>query len=222
MIAARGAGASRLRIAVPKGALFDDSVRLLTAAGAEADVLNDAGRRLVVRGDSVDFVIGRPTDIPVYVAHGAVDCGIAGKDSLVEAALDVVEMVDLRFGHCRFVVAEPEDGQGLTREHYRHLGVVRVATKYPNVTERHFTNKGVQIEIVKLHGNIELAPLLGLAEQIVDITATGATLAQNGLRVVEDVLESTARFVANPAALRLQGARIGALADRLASLVPLQ
>ncbi len=222
MIAARDDKGERLRIAVPKGALFDESLALLSAAGVDARALDDSGRLLIVPGDDVDFVIGRPTDIPAYVAYGAVDCGIAGKDSLVEAGLDVVELIDLKFGGCRFVVAEPVDGQGLTRDHYRHLGVVRVATKYPNVTERHFAAKGVQVEIVKLHGNIELAPLLGLAEQIVDITATGATLVQNGLRVVEDVLESTARFIANPVSLRLRGERIAALADRLASAVWVQ
>ncbi len=117
------------------------------------------------------------------------------------------------------MVAESEDAGDVARDRYRHLGVVRVATKYPGVTERHFASKGVQVEIVKLHGNIELAPLLGLAEQIVDITATGATLASNGLRVVEDVMASTARFIANPVSLRLRGDRIGLLADRLESVV---
>ncbi len=219
MIVASDATTSRLRIAVPKGVLFDGSVGLLSEAGIDASLLADAGRRLIVRGDGIDYVIGRPTDIPAYVAYGAVDCGIAGKDSLVEAALDVVELVDLRFGGCKFVVAEPGDAAGLARDRYRHLGVVRVATKYPGVTERHFASKGVQVEIVKLHGNIELAPLLGLAEQIVDITATGQTLASNGLRVVEEVLASTARFVANPVALRLKSEQISTLADRLESVV---
>ena len=217
MIAPRDARSPRLRIAVPKGALFKESVRLLAEAGIETGALADAGRLLVVPGTEADFVIGRPTDIPAYVAYGAVDCGIVGKDSLVEAGLDVVELADLGYGACRFVVAEPEDAGALARDRYRHLGVVRVATKYPGVTERHFASRGVQVELVKLHGNIELAPLLGLAEQIVDITATGATLAQNGLRVVEDVLASTARFVANPVALRLSGDRITELADRLVS-----
>lgn len=219
MIAPGQAPLPRLRIAVPKGALLEGSIELLSAAGVDATALENSGRLLVVPGDGVDFVIGRPTDIPVYVAYGVVDCGISGKDSLVEAGLDVVELVDLNFGGCRFVVAEPQSADGLARDRYRHLGVVRVATKYPGVTERHFASKGVQVEIVKLHGNIELAPLLGLAEQIVDITATGTTLAENGLRVVEDVLDSTARFVANPVSLRRCGERISALADRLERVV---
>ena len=208
----------RLRFAVPKGALFDDSVRWLRAAGVDVGQLPEAGRQLIVSAGDMEFVIAKPTDIPAYVAYGGVDVGIAGKDMLVEADLAVVEMVDLGFGGCRFVVAEPEDAGAEVAEHYRHLGVIRVATKYPRITEQHFAAKGVQVEIVKLHGNIEIAPLIGLADQIVDITATGTTLRENRLRIVEDVLPSTARFVANPASLRTDSARITELAERLAAV----
>jgi len=208
----------RLRFAVPKGALFADSLRVLRAAGVDVGNLAEAGRQLIVTAGDVEFVIAKPTDIPVYVAYGGVDVGIAGKDMLVEADLDVVEMVDLGFGECRFVVAEPEDAAAEVAEHYRHLGVIRVATKYPRITELHFAAKGVQAEVVKLHGNIEIAPLIGLADQIVDITATGTTLRENRLRIVEDVLPSTARFVANPASLRIDPERITNLAERLAAV----
>jgi len=211
----------RLRMAVPKGALFADSVRVLKAAGVDVGDLADPGRQLVVTTPDMDFIIARPTDIPVYVAYGAVDVAIAGKDVLLEADLDVVELLDLEFGGCRFVVAEPEDAIRSVEELYRHLGVIRIATKYPRIAEKHFAESGVQVEIVKLHGNIELAPLIGLADQIVDITATGTTLAQNRLRIVDEVLASTARFVANPASMRTESDRVTQLADRIAAVVPL-
>ncbi len=211
----------KLRFAVPKGALFSDSLTVLRAAGVDVGQLAEAGRQLIVTAGDIEFVIAKPTDIPAYVAYGGVDVGIAGKDMLVEADLQVVEMVDLGFGGCRFVVAEPEDAAAEVAEHYRHLGVIRVATKYPRITELHFAAKGVQVEIVKLHGNIEIAPLIGLADQIVDITATGTTLRENRLRIVEDVLPSTARFVANPASLRTDPERITHLAEQL-SAVPVE
>lgn len=206
-----------LRIAVPKGALFADSVRVLGAAGLDTAGLAEPGRQLIVRTSDAEFIIGRPTDIPVYVAYGSADCAIAGKDVLEEAGLDTVELVDLGFGGCRFVVAEPQDAEQSVAERLEHLGVVRVATKYPRVTQAYFDRAGVQCEIVKLHGNIELAPLIGLADQIVDITATGTTLAENRLRVVGEVLASTARFVGNPAAVRTDP-RVLALADAMSHL----
>jgi len=208
---------SALRVVVPKGALFDDSVRMLCEAGLDTSALESPGRNLLVGGAGVEFVIAKPTDVPVYVAYGAADCGIGGKDVLLEAGLDLVELVDLGFGGCRFVVAEPEGAPDLA-ERYGHLGVLRVATKYPRITEQHFAERGVQVEIVKLNGNIELAPLIGIADVIVDITATGTTLRQNHLRIVEDVLPSTARFVANAAALRTDE-RVVELADTLASMM---
>lgn len=206
-----------LRIAVPKGALFDESVRALAEAGLDVGDLAEPGRQLTIRTADAEYVIGKPTDIPVYVAHGGVDCAIAGKDVLLESALDVVELADLRFGACRFVVAEPEGADVEVSEHYLHLGVIRVATKYPRIAEEYFTEQGVQVELVKLNGNIEIAPFIGLADRIVDITATGTTLRENRLRVVADVLESTARFIANPVSLRLDSERITRLAERLAA-----
>jgi ATP phosphoribosyltransferase len=218
MMASRSAGPDQpLRIAVPKGALFADSVRLLGTAGLDTTALADPGRQLIVRAPGVEFIIGKPTDIPVYVAYGAADCGIGGKDVLVEQGLEVVELVDLGFGGCRFVVAEPENSRAEIGERVKHLGVIRVATKYPNITQAHFDARGVQVEIVKLNGNIELAPLIGIADVVVDITATGTTLRENKLRIVEDVLPSTARFVGNPAAVRTDP-RVLELADRLAAL----
>ncbi len=210
--------AGLLRMAVPKGVLFDDCVAALTAAGVDIGGLANPGRQLVIASSETEFVIAKPTDIPAYVAYGGVDVAVAGKDVLAEADLESVEMVDLGFGACRLVVAELEDAKAEVAENYRHLGVIRVATKYPRVAERHYAAKGIQVEIVKLHGNIEIAPLLGLADQIVDITATGTTLEQNRLRIVEEVLASTARFVANPSSLRTAADRISQLADSLATV----
>jgi len=208
--------AERLRMAIPKGSLFEGSLRVLRAAGVDIGALADPGRLLIVDTDEIRFIIGKPTDIPAYVAYGAADVAIAGADVLAEAALDVAELADLRFGACRFVVAEREGSSAEIADSYRRLGVVRVATKYPRITEAYFADRGVQVEIVKLHGNIELAPLIGLADQVVDITATGTTLRDNHLRIVDEVMASSARFVANPVAVRIDSQRVMDLAGRLA------
>lgn len=205
-----------LRVAVPKGSLNPDAIACLASAGLDVTGLDNPGRQLFISVPGVDFIIVRPSDAPAFVASGAADCGICGKDSLLEADLGVVELVDLKFGECRFVVAEPEGARGAIEEHYRKLGSIRIATKYPNITRAHYAQTGVQVEIVKLHGNIELAPLTGMAERIVDITATGTTLRENDLCVVEEVLSSTARFFANACALRTDD-RIIALSRALSA-----
>lgn len=207
-------GPAPLRIAVPKGSLNADAIAALRSAGLEVAGLADPGRALVIRNPGVEYIIVRPTDAPSFVALGAADCGICGKDSLLEADPDVVELADLGFGACRFVVAEPAAAGEATYDHYRRLGSIRVATKYPRITRAHYAKTGVQVEIVQLHGNIELAPLTGMAERIVDITATGTTLRENDLVVVEDVLSSTARFFSNTCAFRTDP-RIVQLAQRL-------
>lgn len=207
-----------LRIAVPKGSLNADAIACLSAAGLDTTGLENPGRQLIISNPGVDFVIVRPTDAPVFVALGAADCGICGKDSLLEASLDVVELVDLGFGGCRFVVAESEGSAEAIEERHRKLGSIRVATKYPNITRAHYAKKGTQVDIVKLHGNIELAPLTGMAERIVDITATGTTLRENNLAIVEEVLSSTARFFANTCAFRTDE-RVVELSDILAERV---
>jgi ATP phosphoribosyltransferase regulatory subunit len=149
------------------------------------------------------------------VAYGAADVAVSGADVLAEAGLDVVELADLGFGRCRFIVAEREGASEEVERSYRRLGVIRVATKYPRVAEAYFASHGVQVELVKLHGNIELAPLVGLADQVVDITATGTTLRENGLRIVDEVMESSARFIANPVSMRIDADRVTGLAERL-------
>lgn len=207
-----------LRIAVPKGSLNKDAVACLEAAGLDVSGLIDSGRTLMMTCGDVEYIIVRPTDAPVFVAAGAADCGICGEDSLVEANHDVVELVDLKFGGCRFVVAEQAGSTERVERRYSELGSIRIATKYPNITRVHFGKVGMQVEIVQLHGNIELGPITGMAERIVDITATGTTLRENNLVVVEDVLASTARFFANPCAFRTNP-RVGQLADALSANV---
>ena len=191
-----------LRIAVPKGSLNADTIRVLNQAGLDTSGLQDSGRQLIIRNPGVEYVIVRPTDAPIFVHLGAADCGICGKDSLVEADCDVVELADLEFGACRFVVAEPDGAADAVAKHYAALGSIRVATKYPGITAEYYSKAGMQVEIVKLHGNIELAPLTGMAERIVDITATGTTLKENNLIIVDEVFSSTARFFANVCAFR--------------------
>lgn len=203
-----------LRIAVPKGSLKEGSVEVLKNAGLDVGGLLDSGRTLMLRNDEVEYLIVRPTDAPIFVSLGAADCGICGEDSLLEASPDVVELVDLKFGGCRFVVAESKGTTEAVEERYRKLGSIRVATKYPNITRSYYAKIGMPVEIVKLHGNIELAPITGMAERIVDITATGTTLRENNLVVVDDVLASTARFFANPSSFRTNP-RVGQLADTL-------
>ena len=203
-----------LSIAVPKGSLNKDAIAILQRAGLDTTGLENPGRQLIISNPGVDFIIVRPTDAPVFVTLGAAECGICGKDSLLEAQGHVLELVDLEFGGCRFVVAEPAGATPAVEERYRKLGSIRVATKYPRITRSYYDRVGVQAEIVKLHGNIELAPLTGMADRIIDITATGTTLRENNLAVVDEVLDSTARFFANPCAFRMDE-RVIALAAAL-------
>lgn len=207
-----------LRIAVPKGGLFKDAVCLLSEAGLPTEELANPGRRLIVPAGDVEYVIVRAQDAPVFVAHGGADCGICGSDSIIEAGVDIVQLVDLRFGGCRFVVAEPASRAGAAESAYSWRGTVRVATKYPRITRAYYERIGQQVDIVQLHGNIELGPIVGMTDRIVDITATGTTLAENDLVIVDEVLECTARFFTGPAAYR-SDPRIRNLSERLAALV---
>ena len=206
-----------LRVAVPKGSLFADTVAALAAAGLPTSELSDPGRKLVIREGDVEYVIVRAQDAPAFVGHGGADCGICGTDSLVEANLDLLQLVDLGYGACRFVVAEPASRAGQAERNYAWRGSVRVATKYPRVTQLYYDSIGQRVDIVALHGNIELGPIVGMADRIVDITATGTTLAENDLVIVDEVMSCSARFFAGPAAYRCDS-RIRDLAARLAKV----
>jgi ATP phosphoribosyltransferase regulatory subunit len=208
----------RLRIAVPKGSLFKDTVRVLSEAGLPTEGLRDLGRKLIVAEGDYEYVIVRAQDAPAFVAFGGADCGICGSDSIIEADVDLLQLMDLHYGWCRFVVAEPASAAGKAELAYAWRGTMRVATKYPRITQEYYDRIGQQVDIVQLHGNIELGPIVGMTDRIVDITATGTTLAENDLVIVDDVMECTARFFAGPAAYRTDE-RIRSLAERLAAAV---
>ena len=212
------APARPLRVAVPKGSLNSDSIAALQRAGLDTTGLEHPGRLLRISNPGVEYIIVRPSDAPVMVSLGAADCGICGKDSLIEADVDVVELVDLTFGACRFVVAEPALAAGVAEERYQRLGSFRVATKYPRIARDFYAKRGMQVEIVKLQGNIELAPLTGIAERIIDITATGTTLRENNLVIVGEVCASTARFFANVCSFRTDS-RVAQLAQNMSETI---
>lgn len=215
-----------LRIAVPKGSLKGGTVETLAAAGFDVSELVDPGRRLIVRGrdlrapdaadfvGDVEFVIVRATDAPAFVAAGGADCGFCGRDSLIEANLNLLELIDMGYGVCRFIEAEPAGREGLAERAYARRGALRVATKYPRIARAWYERRGITADIVTLHGNIELGPIVGMTDRIVDITATGTTLRENDLVITGEIMECTARFFANPGRARLD-ARLHALTARL-------
>ena len=207
-----------LRIAVPKGSLFKDSLRVLEAAGLPVDELRDPGRKLIVRADDVEYIIVRAQDAPAFVGAGGADCGICGWDSLIEADLNLLQLVDLGYGLCTFIEAEPAWRAGQAERNYARRGSLRVATKYPRIASAWYAERGVNADIVSLHGNIELGPIVGMTDRIVDITATGATLRDNDLVITGRIMDCTARFFVNPGAARLDP-RVRNLADRLAAAV---
>jgi ATP phosphoribosyltransferase len=202
-----------LTIAVPRGALFSQTLDMLEALGIATAEVRSNDRKLVF-GD-VGIVTMRPSDVPTYVEAGAADVGITGKDVLTEQAeRELYELLDLGYGQCRMVLATV-DGPDLAAEALRRLGVMRVATKYPKTAAAYFERTGRQAEIVEVKGSVELAPLTGLVEGIVDLTATGRTLEQNDLVVREVIAECTARLIANPVAHKLKAAAIDQLLERL-------
>jgi len=202
-----------LRIAVPRGALFADTLDLLDRLGLDTSEVRQNDRKLLF--EEAGIVTMRPSDVPTYVEAGAADIGITGKDVLMEQSeREVYELVDLRYGRCTMVVASVA-GEDRAAEALRRLGVVRIATKYPRVAARHFVETGRQAEIVEVKGSVELAPLTGLAEAIVDLTATGTTLRENGLVVREEIAECTARLIANRVAHKLKARQIESLLERL-------
>jgi ATP phosphoribosyltransferase len=209
-----------LTIAVPRGALFGDTLDRLDALGIDTGEVRANDRRLLFAGAGI--VTMRPSDVPTYVEAGAADVGITGKDVLVEQGERAVyELLDLGYGPCRMVLATV-DGPDPAAEALRRLGVVRVATKYPRVAAGYFQRTGRQAEVVEVKGSVELAPLTGLVEAIVDLTATGTTLRENHLVIREELFGSTARLIANPVAHKLKAEAIDAMVARLRALaVPL-
>lgn len=202
-----------ITVALSKGKLLGPTLDLFKRAGYVTDKLSPESRRLVFTcpGQDLTLLIVRPSDIPTYVEYGAADAGVVGKDVLLEQDRDVYEPLDLRVGSCRISVAALK-GQELRD---RLSAKVRVATKYPNITERYFNRKGVPVEIIKLYGSIELAPLVGLAERIVDLVSSGKTLKAHSLVEVEVIAQSTARLIVNRASLKMKHSSLTDLIVRL-------
>lgn len=212
---------NNLRVAVPKGNIFEDALRVLRGAGLPVEVLRENDRKLFYETEGTEFIVSRPSDVPVFVEYGAADVGIVGKDVLEEQEPNVVELRDLGTGGCRMVLAAPAEKAPEVRQAIAHAEVVHVATKFPHTARRYFEGIGRQAEIIALHGSIELAPLVGLAECIVDLTATGTTLRENNLVVLDEVSTSTARLIANRSSYRLRNKDIAGLVGAMEAGVPL-
>src|SRR5262249_50737694 len=205
----------KLKLAVPRGALYGETLDVLDAAGVDPSGPRSDSRSLIFETDELTMVTMRPSDVPTYVESGAAEVGITGKDVLLEQAdRAVYELLDLGFGRCRMVLA---GRRGDTRlgESQRRLGVVRVAAQYPRIAAGYFEGTGRQVDLIEVKGSVELAPLVGLGDGIVDLVATGRTLAENDLEVREEIVVCTARFVANRVAHKLRAAEVDDLTARL-------
>ena len=203
-----------LTMAMPKGRMFEEAVDLLRQAGYPLPPEFDESRKLIIDAPEAGlrFILAKPMDVPTYVEHGVADIGIAGKDVMLEEERDVYEVLDLKISECYLAVA------GLPNGHDQRVAP-KIASKYPNVASHYFREQGQQVEVIKLNGSIELAPLIGLADRIVDIVSTGRTLKENGLVELEKIAEITSRLIVNPASYRLHAARINDLVERLRTLV---
>ncbi|MDI7274517.1 MAG: ATP phosphoribosyltransferase [Anaerolineae bacterium] len=209
---------SLLRVALPKGRLYEPSVALFARLGCRAAADLASSRRLL-REDAeagFGFVLVKPMDVPIYVEYGAADLGIVGQDALRELGRDVYEPIRLGFGRCRLVVAAPAS---LAAEDWARRPVVRVATRYPRLARQHFLARGLSVEIVALAGSVELAPQAGLADLIVDVVDSGRTLAANGLREIETILSSQACLIVNRASHKVRLAEIGQVLRRVQGLL---
>lgn len=197
-----------LRIALTKGRLEKDTVGLFEKMGYDVTELKEKGRRLIltIPGQNIEVVLAKAADVITYVEHGVCDIGVVGKDTIMEHGGKYFEIMDLGFGRCRFALAGKKGGN-----FYEGYGVKTVATKYTNVTRNWFESKGMDVDIVKIEGSVELAPLVGLADGIVDIVETGTTLKENGLEVFEDVAPISARLIVNTVSMKLKKERIEAL-----------
>ena len=202
----------KLRIALTKGRLEEKTTRLLEQMGYDVSQLRDKGRRLIldIPGSGLEAVLAKAADVITYVEHGVCDLGVVGKDTIMENGSHFFEILDLGFGRCRFALACKK---GV--DFFSGYRAKTVATKYPNIARQFFESRAMDVRIIKIEGSVELAPLLGLADGIVDIVETGATLRENGLEVVETITQISARLIANTASLKLRKAEIESLAARL-------
>lgn len=196
-----------LTIALPKGKLFSLSAELLAKIGYTAEGLSDKSRKLIItnEGKKLRFIVSKTADVPTYVEYGAADIGVIGKDVLLESGKDVYELLDLGFGKCHLMMAVPKADKRDRLGDYDHT---RVATKFPHIAEQFFNRHGMQMEYIELHGSIELGPIVGLSESIVDIVETGTTLKENDLEEIEHVMDASARLIANRVSFKLKFDRI--------------
>ncbi|QQE74058.1 ATP phosphoribosyltransferase [Brevibacillus composti] len=204
----------KLTIAMPKGRIFEEAIAFLQQAGLEVTRELQDSRKLIipVENASLEFILAKPTDVPTYVEYGVADVGVVGKDVLLEEERDVYELLNLEIGYCRMVVAGLGD--------WKPAEAPRVATKYPRIASRYFREQGQQVEVIKLNGSVELAPLIGLADRIVDIVSTGRTLKENGLVELEHICEITTRLIANRASYRMKSEAVDDIAQKFLEVVP--
>lgn len=204
-----------IRIALTKGRLEKDTVALFDQMGLDTTAVKEKGRRLILpvplpEGGTVEVVLAKAADVITYVEHGVCDLGVVGKDTIAEYGGSFYEVLDLGFGRCRFALAAPKES-----DFFGGYAARTVASKYPNVSRAYFGRKGMDVRIIKIEGSVELAPLLGLSDGIVDIVETGSTLRENGLEVVEDVMPISARLIVNMACMKLRKPELERLIDKM-------
>ncbi len=208
-----GNGMNEITIALAKGRLASETIRILEQCDVDCSELQEDSRKLIYydHKNGYRFLLVKPSDVPVYVEHGVADIGVAGKDTLLEVNAPLYEMLDLELGKCRLCVCGFPDEQkrAITTAH------LRVATKYPRIAREYYTKRGETVEIIKLNGSIEIAPLLGLSDVIVDIVESGRTLKENGLDVLEEVCHCSARVVVNRVSLKTKGRKIQSLIEKM-------
>lgn len=212
----RNTNMQKLTIAMPKGRIFEESLVFLQQAGLTVTSDLKDSRKLIipVEDTQLEFILAKPTDVPTYVEYGVADVGVVGKDVLLEEERDVYELLDLQIGYCRMAVAGLPD--------WSPQEAPRVATKYPRIASRYFRQQGQQVEVIKLNGSVELAPLIGLADRIVDIVSTGQTLRENGLVELEHICEITTRLIANRASYRMKSEAVDDIANKFLQVIPTQ
>ena len=200
-----------LRMALTKGRLEKDTVALLERIGYDCEAVHNKGRKLILPvGDRLEVVLAKAADVITYVEHGVCDLGVVGKDTIMENGTSFYEVLDLGFGRCKFALAAPKGS-----DFFGGYASRTIATKYPNVARNYFESKAMDIRFIKIEGSVELAPLLGLSDAIVDIVETGTTLKENGLEVVETICDISARLIVNTASLKLRKAEIEALVAQM-------
>jgi ATP phosphoribosyltransferase len=204
-----------LRIALTKGRLEDSTVDLFEKIGYNCSAVRNKGRKLILPvGEGLEVVLAKAADVITYVEHGACDLGVVGKDTILEKGGSFYEVLDLGFGKCRFALAGPKNS-----DFFSGYSAKTIATKYPSVARNYFESKAMDVRIIKIEGSVELAPLLGLADAIVDLVETGTTLRENGLAVIETICDVSARLIVNAASMKLRKPEIEALTDRMEKFV---